>query len=88
MPLKHAVHSIIRTLTFMSRLRHTQGIQLSQLTGPDANIAICHSGQAQRSAGFSSFGARARVWEIPVFRCAETGMTVLMQAGAVVTRSG
>jgi len=44
---------------------------------PDADSDICHSGQAKRSAGVSSFLAGARVWEIPVFPCGETGMTVL-----------
>ena len=53
---------------------------------PDTDI--CHSGQAKSSAGISSFLARARVWEIPVFPCGETGMTVLVQACAVVRRSG
>ncbi len=53
---------------------------------PDTDI--CHSGQAQRSAGISSFPARAEVWEIPVFPCGETGMTVLVQACAVLWRTG
>ncbi len=45
---------------------------------------MCHSGQAQRRAGISSFRSRARVWEIPVFPCGETGMTVLGLARAVL----
>jgi len=49
---------------------------------------MCHSGQAKRSAGISSFLARARVREIPVFPCGETEMTVLGYARAVVTRAG
>ncbi len=64
------------------------GIQLTQQTGAGSDTGMCHSGQAQRSAGISSFLARARVWEIPVFPCGKTEMTVLGQARAVVTRSG
>ncbi len=37
----------------------------SSLVGPDADISICHSGQAERRAGISSFRARARVRDIP-----------------------
>ena len=65
-----------------------QGIQLTQLTGSNPEIDICHSGQAKRRAGISSFLARARVWEIPVFPCGETGMTVLVQACAELWRTG
>ena len=35
------------------------GIQLTQQTGPGSDIVMCHSGQAKRSAGISSFLARA-----------------------------
>ena len=40
--------------------------------------------QAKRRAGISPFRVRVRVREIPVFLCAETGMTALVQARAVV----
>jgi len=64
------------------------GIQVAQQTGSGSDTVICHSGQAQRSAGISSFQSRAKVREIPVFPCGETGMTVLVQARAVVARFG
>ncbi len=54
------------------------GIQLTQQTGTGSDTGICHSGQAKRSAGISSFRSRARVWGIPVFPCGETGTTVLV----------
>ncbi len=54
-----------------------------QGTGPGPDIDTCYSGQEKRGDGISSFRTRARVWEIPVFRCAQIGVMVLMQAGAV-----
>ena len=43
------------------------GIQLTQQTGLGSDTGMCHSGQAKRSAGISSFRSRALVWEIPFF---------------------
>ena len=53
-------------------------MQFTQQTGPGSDTGMCHSGQAKRRAGISSFLACAWVWEIPVFPCGETGMTVLV----------
>ena len=71
----------VRSFSIISMI---PGIQFTQQTGSGSDTGMCHSGQAQRSAGISSFRARAGVREIPAFRCPETGMTALMQECAVV----
>ncbi len=54
-----AANNVLPSTVPVNLSKNSPGIQLTQQTGLGSDTGMCHSGQAKRRAGISSFLARA-----------------------------